>query len=327
LTQRRTGVSQKSVLAEIGESVWGPTIPVIPTNKRSLISVGRAAKKALKRIRKNAKNERANHLRTHRERLALRVTPKDTEVADAIKTIDRQLANQHMFGRIQAAVKPLSYAALTKVEIVNESMHVHPITAQEVKLRQVQTINTKLELESAIIERNKHHFAQAQGTPFTQPPLSHIGSSNGYNIFHDDASNDIVLPDSTFVETQTDSDILRLNTANRRRLPGLLQCLSMNSSPHYSTGGSRRRRLPAAAILACTAVWSPHIATPVENSRSFPTTCQIWTRALMSTTVPPSPLLRPILRKWLKVSSSSSMVLLRWQLRWVFTFNDAGPRW
>jgi hypothetical protein len=215
LTQRRTGVSQKSVLAEIGGSVWSPAIPFIPTNERSLISVGRAAKKALKRIRKIAKNERADHLRTHRERLALRVMPKDKAVADAIKTIYRQLTNQHMFGRIQAAVKPLSSAALTKVQLANESMHVHPITGQEVKLQQVQTIDTKLELEAAIIEQNKHHFAQAQGTSFTQPPLSHIGSSNGYNIFHGDAGNDIVLPNSALVETQIVLDILR----DRSKLP------------------------------------------------------------------------------------------------------------
>jgi hypothetical protein len=52
LTQRRTGVSQQSVLAEIGKSVWGPAILTVPTNERSLLSVGRAAKKALKRIKK-----------------------------------------------------------------------------------------------------------------------------------------------------------------------------------------------------------------------------------------------------------------------------------
>jgi hypothetical protein len=108
LKQQRTGVSQSAVLVDIGKIVWGTAIPPVPSNERSLISVGCAVEKALKRIRKNAKNERTEFLRAHRERLALRVTPKDTEVADAIQMIDRQLANTCMFGRIKSAVKPLS---------------------------------------------------------------------------------------------------------------------------------------------------------------------------------------------------------------------------
>jgi hypothetical protein len=155
------------------------------------------------------KKERTDYLRAHRERVALRVTPKDTKAADAIQTIDQQLANTRIFSRIKSAVKPLSSAALTKVELVEESFHVHPVSGTEVKLLNVQTIDTKRELEAAIIARNKRHFAQAIGTPFTQTPRSHIGSSNGYNIFQDGTGTDIVLPDSSFIETQTVLDILR----------------------------------------------------------------------------------------------------------------------
>jgi hypothetical protein len=100
LTQRRTGVSQAAVLQELGTTIWGADVPKIPHHEKSLVSVGRAAKKAIARIRKHAKAEQTKFLRAHRERLALRVTPKDTDVEDAIKTIDKQLDNTHMYGRI-----------------------------------------------------------------------------------------------------------------------------------------------------------------------------------------------------------------------------------
>jgi hypothetical protein len=90
---------------------------------------------------------------------------------DALKTIDRQLEDKQRFGRIQAAVKPNSSAALTKVELVNETVHIHPVTGKRTVIRTVTTIDTKLELEAAIIARNQRHFAQSEGTPFTKTPL------------------------------------------------------------------------------------------------------------------------------------------------------------
>jgi hypothetical protein len=209
LTQRRTGISQAAILHELGTTIWGDDIPKIPHHEKSLINVGRAAEKALSRIRKNAKAERTQFLHAHRERLALRVTPKDTQVEDAIKTIDKQLADNRMFGRIQAAVKPRSAAALTKVELVDETEHVNPATGARTTIRKVQTIDTKKELEAAIIERNQRHFAQAEGTPFTRSPLNLIASANGFNTFKDVTGADITLPDSAFIETQTVLDILR----------------------------------------------------------------------------------------------------------------------
>jgi hypothetical protein len=140
--------------------------------RKSLVSVGRAAEKALARIRKHAKVERTKFLRAHRERLALRVTTKDTDVEDAIKTIDKQLDDTRMYGRIQAAVKPKTAAALIKVELVDETAHFRPDTGARTTVRKVQTIDTKKELEAAIIERNQRHFVQAKGTPFTRSPLN-----------------------------------------------------------------------------------------------------------------------------------------------------------
>jgi hypothetical protein len=45
--------------------------------------------------------------------------------------------------------------------------------------------------------------------PYLIPPLSHIGSANGFNVFQDAAGNDIALPDSAFLETKTVMAILQ----------------------------------------------------------------------------------------------------------------------
>jgi hypothetical protein len=67
---------------------------------------------------------------------------------------------------------PNTPGALTKVEIVTTQSHLHPHTGQAVDSKTVKLVNTRRTLEEAIIARNKHHFAQADGTPFTRP-LSH----------------------------------------------------------------------------------------------------------------------------------------------------------
>ena len=41
-----------------------------------------------------------------------------------------------------------------------------------------EVINNPLEVEKNIIEQSKRHFCQAQGTPFTIPPLNQINSSD-----------------------------------------------------------------------------------------------------------------------------------------------------
>jgi hypothetical protein len=131
------------------------------------------------------------------------------DVDVAVRNLERRQADNRMYGRIRASIKPTQSAPLTKVELVEESEHIHPITGKRVKIRKVLTVDTKRELEAAIIARNKRHFAQATGTPWTQFPLKLIGSNNGYNVFRDDAGNDITLPETALLETTTVLEILR----------------------------------------------------------------------------------------------------------------------
>jgi hypothetical protein len=139
----------------------------------------------------------------------MRMSSTATDVHAAIKTIDRQLDEGRRFRRIARVVKPSTPAALTKLEIVTTQSHLHPWTGQVVESKTVKLVDTRRALEEAIIARNKHHFAQADGTPFTRTPLSRIGSSNGYSLCHDDEGRPIHVPEDSFVETHTVMELLR----------------------------------------------------------------------------------------------------------------------
>jgi hypothetical protein len=152
--------------------------------------------------------EREKFLQELKARLALRMLSQSTYVDSAIKTIDRQLAEGRRFRRIAKVVKPNTPAALTKVEIVTTQSHLHPHTGQVVNSKTVKLVDTGRALEEAIIARNKHNFAQADGTPFTRPPLSQIGSSNGYSLYQDAAGRNINVPEDSFVETDTMMELL-----------------------------------------------------------------------------------------------------------------------
>jgi hypothetical protein len=109
------------------------------------------------------------------------------------------------------AIEPQPSSSLTKVEIVHTVSHLHPVTGKVVETTTVKTVDTRKALEEAIIERNKQHFAQADGTPFTKKlPLY------GYNVFEDTVGHEIRLPEDSFVETQMVMELLQ----GRQRNPG-----------------------------------------------------------------------------------------------------------
>jgi hypothetical protein len=106
------------------------------------------------------------------------MSAKDADAISAIKTIDRQLTSGRRFRRIAHALKPATSATLTKVEIISTESYLHPVTGTTVSFNKVKVIDTRKALEDAIIARNKKHFAQADGTPFTQEPFVRINSEN-----------------------------------------------------------------------------------------------------------------------------------------------------
>jgi hypothetical protein len=121
LTERRTGVTQSTVLHNLAAEIWcDDSPPSTPRSTKILKHVGAAAPKALRRIRRNAAAEREAFLLELKTRIALRMSSKDADADAALKNIERQLSSGRRFRRITGALKSMNNAALTKVEIVTK---------------------------------------------------------------------------------------------------------------------------------------------------------------------------------------------------------------
>jgi hypothetical protein len=131
LTESLTDVAQDEILAKLGPKIW-KNIPSTPLLLRTLRSVGKAARRALRRIRRDAYEERKAFLEELKARIALRVSPTGTEEAVALKSINRQLNDAKMFSHIRRSVKPVRQPALSKVEIVHATSLLDPTTGEPV---------------------------------------------------------------------------------------------------------------------------------------------------------------------------------------------------
>jgi hypothetical protein len=197
-----------TVLHNLAAEIWPTNPPAIPCSTKNLQKIGTAATRALRRIHKHAVAEREAFLQELKARRALHMSAKDADAISAIKTIDRQLTSGRRFHRIAHALKPATSATLAKVKIISTESSLHPVTGITVSFNKVRVIDTRKALEDAIIARNKKHFAQADGTPFTQQPFVRINSENGYNVYSDANGNDIQVLADFFVETKTVMNIL-----------------------------------------------------------------------------------------------------------------------
>jgi hypothetical protein len=214
IAARTTGVCQEQVLADLAREIWPDGRPTPPVNNYVLRKVKIAAERALKRTRRDGDKERKAFLRELLVREATRVAPAGTSEEVALKNIQRQLHDTKRFARISRTLKDQTAQALTKVEIVTPREYVHPRSGHRHVFHDTATIDVRHEFEAAIIAQNKRHFAQAKGTPFTQPPLKFINSTTGFNVYTDADDNEIQLPDTAFVKTATVMDILRARAKN-----------------------------------------------------------------------------------------------------------------
>jgi hypothetical protein len=90
---------------------------------------------------------------------------------ESLKCINKQLLSTAHFGHIKKVLQPSAPSPLTKVHVTTTERTVDPVTGHATSTQRVAVIDTRAELEARILARNKKHFAQAQGTPFTAAPL------------------------------------------------------------------------------------------------------------------------------------------------------------
>jgi hypothetical protein len=155
-----------------------------------------------------AKVLRVEFLQELRERIALRKTSSTLDPAKALKCISKQLRQTVQYGHIKSVLRPSTQDPLTKVHVTTQATVLNPDTGLDEIVTHVEVIDTRAELEARILARNKRHFAQAQGTPFTEEPLRSMTADNALDLL-DPHGDPIVLPPGTFRETSTVLDIIR----------------------------------------------------------------------------------------------------------------------
>jgi hypothetical protein len=202
--------------------------PLLPVTKKIADNGSRmdkqelnSAKRHLVRTRRrDAKQLRKAFLQELRERtIAMRKTSATLSPAESLKCIDKQLRQMAHYGHIKATLKSTAPSSLKKVHITTTAHVADPITGAITEAKTVTVVDTKAELESRILARNKKHFAQAEGSPFTIMPLKDLTPADSLEEFFDSSGQPINLPAGTFQETTTVLAILR--DAFRDRPPAI----------------------------------------------------------------------------------------------------------
>jgi hypothetical protein len=177
--------------------------PLLTTNQQL-----NTAKRNLVHQRKHAKQLRKAFLHALRERIAARKTTSKLSAKESLRCISCQLKQSSHFGNIKHALRPCTQSSLSKVHVTTSLTSINPDTGETEKTNHVQVIDAKAELEAHILERNKRHFTQAKGTPFTQHPLKEMHAGNAQSYF-DASGQPLGLPAGTFPETTSVLQLLR----------------------------------------------------------------------------------------------------------------------
>eukprot|EP00980_Cylindrotheca_fusiformis_P029612 scaffold23609_cov122-Cylindrotheca_fusiformis.AAC.1 len=195
----KTDVSEAINKVKLKAKFTDPIPSSIPALRRNL----RYAGKHLRKIRQNAYEERKLFLEELRARIAIRRhSNPNRDVTQALKCLDAQLRSKHRFHKIQRVFNPKSQQALMAVQVTQQVQTTDPISGQQTWRQTDMVIDSRKELEEALLQRNQRHFAAAEGTPFTCPPLSEGNSENHFSL-------PAQLPDGAFPETQAVVDILQ----------------------------------------------------------------------------------------------------------------------
>ena len=125
----------------------------------------KTAQRDLKTTQSNAKELRRTHLK---ERAQMAGTIDDSKLEAAINRIIRAEAQKETFARLRRIMKNENRGALNHLQIQEEDDRVRHIYDQK-------------EISDLLIEQNAKHFSQADGTPFTKPPLTNLFGKYGTN--------------------------------------------------------------------------------------------------------------------------------------------------
>jgi hypothetical protein len=119
--------------------------------------------KALERSERKTSAHRDKHLA---EKAEAHASQGEVSIAQYLKQLKQRESMSRVFQRCANARGTNRYGGFSTIEVPQDP-NVTPKDCTEWK-----TLDCPQEIENALLERNKKHFGQAQGTPFTVPPLS-----------------------------------------------------------------------------------------------------------------------------------------------------------
>ena len=124
----------------------------------------RSAKRELRKTIAKAKELRQNHLKERSE--MARAEGKITD-EQAIKRILRAEEQKEVFARLRCIMKKENRGALTHVLVDVDG--------------RIQSVHDQNAINDLLTQRNAQHFSQAEGTPFTVPPMTTLFGRYGTN--------------------------------------------------------------------------------------------------------------------------------------------------
>ena len=157
LDQFKTGVTHQNALLYIATQL-PPTLTMRkPQTKKECQTELRKAQKHLRKIRKLAYEKRQEHLETLVQKY---IITGENDKIKIVKRIQKAEATKRCYKKLRWILRPPK-PGVTFVEQQNEE-------------GKIKTIYNRQQLEQTILERNRKHFNQCAGSPFTTEPLRQL---------------------------------------------------------------------------------------------------------------------------------------------------------
>ena len=192
-----TGVDITTVIQKEWEALFS-TEDVLPINRHETQHRLREAIREVKEIVKHSYERRDTERKRRIQELQMSLKPGDQKQATVLRRIQKGEAINQLFEKLKALRQKRVKSGVTRIEV---PMHegIDPKVCTEWK---------QLDIPSDVLhhlrERNRSHFGQAAGTPFTIPPLSENLSFTG----HTEAASNILRGECIYRGTDPNVTLL-----------------------------------------------------------------------------------------------------------------------
>jgi exonuclease III len=163
ITQHKTGINLTDRIESLQQEQVKRVVPPseITECQKELVRARQLVENIVKDHYQHREAEREERI----QRLEAIADRESNKMVKVLKHIRKAEAIKKMFTKLRGLTKPQEKQGITRLEVpVNPNDN--PKTCQEWKILDVPT-----EILTALQDRNRSHFGQAHGTPFTVPPL------------------------------------------------------------------------------------------------------------------------------------------------------------